>query len=163
MPTPTYVPLATVTLGASASSVSFSSIPATYRDLVVVMDLTTSVDNGLVQMELNANASGYNFVFMSGNGSTTTSGASTGNTFMRLNLTTRTNSTTRSNFIANLLDASATDKHKTVISRFNNASTGTEAFANRWGNTARVTSVRLFLGSGNFNSASIFSLYGIAS
>jgi hypothetical protein len=160
--TATYTPLANVTLGAAASSVTFSSIPATYRDLILVIDTTTSVTTGLVQLELNASTSDYSFVYMSGNGSTTASGASTGNTFMRLNLPARTNAT-MSNFIVNLLDASATNKHKTVISRFNNASTGTEAFANRWGNTAAITSTRVFLPSGNFNSGSTFALYGIAS
>jgi hypothetical protein len=37
MPTPTYTPLATVTLGTTAASVTFSSIPATYRDLIFVL------------------------------------------------------------------------------------------------------------------------------
>jgi hypothetical protein len=36
MPTSTYVALATTTLGATAASVTFSSIPATYRDLLLV-------------------------------------------------------------------------------------------------------------------------------
>ncbi len=35
MPTPTYIALATITLNADASQVVFSSIPNTYRDLVI--------------------------------------------------------------------------------------------------------------------------------
>jgi hypothetical protein len=45
MPTPTYTPLATVTLASTASSVTFSSIPATYRDLVVVHNNFGTVNN----------------------------------------------------------------------------------------------------------------------
>ena len=37
MPTPTYTPLANVTLGAAASSVTVGSIPATYRDVICVV------------------------------------------------------------------------------------------------------------------------------
>ena len=46
MPTPTYTPLATVTLGTSAASVTFSSIPATYRDLILIFDGTGSGSTG---------------------------------------------------------------------------------------------------------------------
>ena len=45
-PVSTYVALATTTLGATASSVTFSSIPATYRDLVLVTNAQTTTALG---------------------------------------------------------------------------------------------------------------------
>jgi hypothetical protein len=53
MPTPTYTPLATVTLGSSASSVTFSSIPGTYRDLILIFDGTGSGTTGNLRMTFN--------------------------------------------------------------------------------------------------------------
>ena len=38
----TYEPIATNTLGSAASSVTFSSIPSTYTDLIVVMNYANS-------------------------------------------------------------------------------------------------------------------------
>jgi hypothetical protein len=42
MPTQTYVALASETLATSASSVTFAGIPATYRDLVLIVFAGTS-------------------------------------------------------------------------------------------------------------------------
>jgi hypothetical protein len=39
MPTPTYDLIESTALGSSASSITFSSIPSTYRDLVLVIDV----------------------------------------------------------------------------------------------------------------------------
>jgi hypothetical protein len=61
----------------------------------------------------------------------------------------------------NILDYSATDKHTTIISRANNAVNGTEAFVNRWANTAAVTSVQIFTSTGNWSIGTTAALYGI--
>jgi hypothetical protein len=65
MPTSTYVALATTTLGATAASVTFSSIPATYRDLVLVYNGTTSANIGVdVEFNGDTNSANYSRVFM---------------------------------------------------------------------------------------------------
>ena len=158
MPTSTYVALATTTLGASASSVTFSSIPASYRDLVLVADGTTAASDGYVVLQFNGDTgSNYSNVFMTGFGSTTESIAST-NTSIRRALM----GNSQSNIIWQLLDYSATDKHKTVLSRSgSNGSTNVAAAAGRWANTAAVTSIAISSESSTFSSGSTFSLYGI--
>ena len=40
--TPTYIPLATTTLGSASNSITFNSVPATYRDLIVIIDGATA-------------------------------------------------------------------------------------------------------------------------
>jgi hypothetical protein len=70
-------------------------------------------------------------------------------------------STSQSVAIANIMDYSATDKHKTILTRGNGTSDAVIAFANRWANTAAVTSVAASTLTGTFNSGTTISLYGV--
>jgi hypothetical protein len=71
-----------------------------------------------------------------------------------------TNTTFTSQYIQ-VMDYSATDKHKTVLAR--NASTvnSVNAHAARWANTGAITSIVVLTESSTFASGSTFSLYGI--
>jgi hypothetical protein len=149
--------LATVTLGASASSVTFSSIPATYRDLILIV---TASGGGEVDERLRFNGdtgSNYSFVRMYGDGSTTVS-SSTTTTYIR-NIAFGLSAL--HNVIIQIMDYSATDKHKTTLGRGNNASTNTIATAGRWANTAAITSIDYSFSSGSFPAGSTFNLYGV--
>jgi len=162
MPTATYTPLATVTLGSSAASVTFSSIPATYRDLILVVEAVTASGSGAMGVGARYNGdtgSNYSDVFMAGDGSTAFSGAPTGtsNPIGRIDQS-------RGNFISQLMDYSATDKHKTSLTRINNSIAVVTARAGRWANTSAVTSINLFNSSANgevFAIGSTFNLYGV--
>jgi len=163
MPTPTYTPLANITLGSSAASVSFSSISQAYRDLVLVMDAKSASVRTATLTRFNGDTgSNYSHVSAEGDGSSTNSGSGTG-TFLwldKINLLTSTQSqlTTFS-----IMDYSATDKHKTALFRSNNSSLGTEMLAGRWASTSAVSTILLY-GSGgvSFAAGSSFALYGIA-
>jgi hypothetical protein len=146
MPTPTYTLIDSVTLGSSASSVTFSSIDQTYGDLVLSTQANTSV---LLRVNGDSGAN-YSFVYMYGSSGGTGSAASTGGTLANIG----------TNGLAEINDYSATDKHKTIISRYN-LSTFVEARATRWESTAAITSLLLYTGS-SFNAGSTFFLYGIA-
>ena len=54
-----------------------------------------------------------------------------------------------------------TTTYKTNISRSNNASTGVDAIATLWRNTAAITSVKVYPASGNMATGTIATLYGI--
>jgi hypothetical protein len=169
MPQPTYTPLATITLGSSASSVTFSSIPATYRDLVVVTALRTNrsgQNTDAINMRFNADSgSNYPRVGMFGSSGGAGSFAETSSAIIltATAATSTANTFTPSN--AQIMDYSATDKHKTVLLR--NAQNLTDvvlAQANRWANTAAITSLTFTsANSANFEVGSRFDLYGIAS
>jgi hypothetical protein len=168
LPTPTYTALATVTLGSSASSVTFSSIPATYRDLILIVNGSPS-DNSYpgVTSRLNGDTgANYSRVRMGGDG--TGSGGSTsltGATNLELNSYFGLGSSTSSRMalIAQLMDYSATDKHKTVLTRSGTNTDGVEALAGRWANTAAVTTWLVYTTSAAFGAGTTFALYGIAS
>ena len=164
MPTPTYDLIASNVLSSSASSVTFSSIPATYRDLVLVCTMISSTGNAFIDLRLNSD-SGNNYprVWMSGDGSSATSLTQSLGSDIRLNSGAWGSSTEAVLVVANIMDYSATDKHKTIISRANRAAVGVNAQAARWANTAAVTTITLNAGTNNFGSTSSFHLYGIAS
>jgi hypothetical protein len=71
---------------------------------------------------------------------------------------------TRGNVIIQIMDYSATDKHKTALARANNTNNGTNANAGRWANNAAISTVRLGFqkGSQSLASGSRVSLYGVA-
>jgi hypothetical protein len=159
MPTPTYTPLATVTLGSSASSVTFSSIPATYRDLILVFAGTRTGNNN-VQYRFNSDTgTNYSTVIAAGNGSGTTSSAESLSFLFSTSYTLQTD--TQLNTILQVMDYSATDKHKTTLLRFAQAGSGVSMAAGRWANTAAITSVQIYTGNNDFGFGSTFSLYGV--
>jgi hypothetical protein len=159
MGTPTYTPLATITLGTTASTVTFSSIPATYRDLVLVINhLPTNSAGAQIQVNNDTTGSNYANVVMEGDGSTTVSYTGTG----YMVTPAYGNSTTRQTVIASFMDYSATNKHKTVLTKGGNSAIGTGAAASRWANTAAINLIKIYHGTQQFTAGSTFSLYGIA-
>lgn len=160
------VPLANLTMGSAAASVTFSSISQSYRDLMLVINATPSSagDRPMIQLNGDTSSANYSYVYMTGTGSAASSSSGT-DVGMYIHITGYMFDTTNSGVgIAQLLDYSATDKHKTMLARGNNAGNTSTAVANRWANTAAVTSIKCFNSAGqNFGAGSTFALYGIAS
>jgi hypothetical protein len=158
-----YTALANVTLGSSAANVTFSSISGSYRDLVLI--ITASVSSGSASNFIRFNSdsgSNYNGVFMQGDGSNTNS-SSYNSTIINASTTTSELSTAQANLIINIMDYTATDKHKTVLLRSNNAGVVTIATAARWANTAAITSILVSPTGGNtYAAGSTFALYGVS-
>jgi hypothetical protein len=159
----TYTPIATQTLASPAASVTFTSIPQDYRDLIIVVRALASAttDCGL---RFNADtSSNYTFARMSGNGSSAfTFGQTTTQAYLAEIVKA---TTTEAVFIQiDIMDYSATDKHTSIVSRSGQSATGVEAFASRWANTSAITSaeIRAATGSATFSAGATFSLYGIA-
>lgn len=164
MPTPTYTPLATVTLGSAAASVTFSSIPATYKDLVIVTDTLNSSGSENLKLRFNSDTgSNYSSLRLTSDGLGAYSGSINNTTFAYADHSAYGDAANRHNHIIQFLDYSATDKHKTFLARANNASRGVDAMVARWASTSAITTIRLFYEIGNINSGSRFDLYGIAS
>jgi hypothetical protein len=154
VPTNTYTALATVTLGGSDAEIIFGSIPTTYRDLVLVVDGTASSGQDIL-IKFNGDASNYSRVYAYGPGSGTNSNADSSNGWGVIR-------TSASNTIMHILDYSATNKHKQVLSRLNGASDyGVAMIAGRWASTTAINSITAYVGSGTFSTGTTFSLYGV--
>jgi hypothetical protein len=156
MPTPTYTALATRTLTSTPTVVTFSSISQSYRDLILVIEGTYTTGTGNTTLRFNGDSgSNYSNVYMLAAASPVT-GALSGT----LLYTGGFNSAVRNNAIFNIMDYSATDKHKTVINRMNEAGNITYAWANRWASTSAITTIEI-TGSNPYAVGTTFSLYGI--
>jgi hypothetical protein len=155
MPTPTYIALATVTLGSTDSEVVFSSIPATYRDLVLVAVHTSNTGGADTGIRFNSDTgSNYSMVRMTSapaSASATQSYAYSGD-----------NNPDRRTVITQIMDYAQTDKHKTLLTRYAGFNDTTMAIAARWANTNAITTVSIFPSGGSWTSGSTFSLYGVA-
>jgi hypothetical protein len=163
MPTATYTPLATVTLASNTSSVTFTGIPATYRDLIFVFAGTATAQSSSRFRMNGITGSNYSFVRAGGNGSTTFSSAPT-DTYFPLVWSNSELSTTQSNAIVQIMDYSATDKHKTVLIRETNNNPSGPAvtmYAGRLDTTSAITSLTALVSANNFATGSTFSLYGV--
>jgi hypothetical protein len=155
--TPTYTPLGTITLASTDSEIVFSSIPATYRDLIIVMGYKTEADSVLT-MRLNGDSgSNYTYVRMYGTGS----GSGTSNTSTQTYLDWEAGDTAaqRNTTVGQIMDYAQTDKHKTVLLRANQ--TIVSAYAERWVSLAAVNTITLGCSTSSFSIGSTFSLYGV--
>ena len=157
--TATYIALSTTTIGASTATVTFSSIPATYRDLVVVISGTATGNAPSSKVTFNSdNGNNYNEVAMYGLGSSAAS-FSTPNIAFNQGLFLQT---TQGQYILQILDYAQTNKHKTLLSRTDTASYAVFAMAGRYASTNAINTIKLELNGGpSFAAGCTFSLYGI--
>jgi hypothetical protein len=162
MPTTTYIPLANLTLGSNAATVTFSSISQSYRDLVLVIEGRSTITENPTMRFNGVTGTNYPMVRISGNGSTPSSGSNNSAYFFVGGAVTF-NSASKSTSIVNIMDYSVTDKHKPVIIRTDGVGTATEGQVGRWANTAAINTISLFFNFGAlWSSGTSFALYGIA-
>jgi hypothetical protein len=156
-------PIAWQSLSSSASTVTFSSIPGTYRDLRLVIQGIGSTSNMQPRMTINNDtAANYNYVSMQGDGASATSSSASGTTFIPFTFNSRVQTTYDWQSVVEVLDYSATDKHKTGILRPGNSANGVEAIGSRWASTSAVTSIQIYFFSGTWAAGSTFALYGVS-
>ena len=160
MPTNTYTPLATITLASTDSEIVFASIPATYRDLIMVANFSYSGGSGDTILRVNGDSSSiYNAVWMNGTGSAAQSGNESSRAYINPLYSAGAG---RAVMTWQLLDYAATDKHKTSLIRTSTASGSVVATAGRWASTSAITSITIRdFASDTFAIGSTFSLYGV--
>ena len=162
--TVTYTPIATNTLGSAASTITFSSISGSYKDLVLIINSGSSAYGTDWTCRVNGDSSAlYSRTALAGDGSTATSSRVSGGTYTRLNGSgfndTPTNTTVG---ITHFMNYSNATTYKTILSRSGNAANGTSAVVSLWRSTAAITSIEVFTNDvSTYNSGATFTLYGI--
>jgi hypothetical protein len=162
-----YFPIETQTLSSNQASIVFGAggtIPQTYTDLVIASQAgcTSSgqaflirVGNGTIDSTTK-----YSYTFTNGTGTSAFSGGY--NTQGAGVLAWSSPSAAVQDFgLMNLMSYSSTIIHKSLISRYNNASTGTDLLANLWRSTSAINIIEIYPTAGNILSGSTFTLYGI--
>lgn len=163
----TYEPLATTTLGSNSQTVSFTSISASFTDLIVVVSgLISNQGANATNPHITFNSdtgSNYSVTWMQGNGSSAGSGRQSNQTKALFGGFTAT----RGIATIQIQNYSNATTYKTFISRnsVNDSLTdqAVSAWVGLWRNTAAITSFTLDSGRSDapWATGSTFTLYGI--
>jgi hypothetical protein len=157
----TYTPIATTTLGSAASSYTFSSIPSTYTDLILVADMSATGSSNYPSVRLNGDtASNYSRTYINGDGSSATSAR---NTESYMTVFGNQVAASRVNFIMHFMNYSNTTTFKTALSRKNDSASVMGATVHLWRSTAAINTILISSQtSDTFSAGSTFTLYGIS-
>ena len=163
--------IATTTVGSGgSSSITFSSIPATYKHLQIrYMARTDRANNeDIVLVRFNSDTgSNYSRHYMFGNGSSVGTGGGASQTYILTDGCTGA-STTASVFgcgVLDVLDYADTNKYKTLrgLTAYDRNGGGLVVMnSGNWRSTSAITSITITsFNSANFVQYSQFALYGI--
>jgi hypothetical protein len=162
----TYEPIATTTLASAVASYTFSSIPQTYTDLILVTNVKGSSASGYPAARFNSD-SGTNysttFFYGVGGGTSGTSGRSS-NANYAYTQWNATFSTSDFNFnnIIQIQNYSNTTTNKTYIARAGNAAVSTDINVGLWRSTSAISTISYHSLVGDLAIGTTLTLYGIA-
>jgi hypothetical protein len=155
----------------SSGIITFSSIPQTYKSLQIrgISRLTSGTIAYPISLTINGATSGYSWHYIQGNGTSASSGSSTGATNIQINKSAAGNTVAANVMgvsIVDIVDYASTSKNKT-LRYFSgvDANTGATSFGITLGSglypsTTAITSITLNAGF-NFATTSTIALYGV--
>lgn len=162
-----YESIATATPSGS-NTVSFTSIPSTYKHLQIRINALTSSGGGSFRGTFNGDTTAANYIghYLDGLGSSVVAGANSGVGWLSFGLTYGGMVSTYANVaIIDIIDYASTTKNKTMRSfsgADNNASGGSvDLVSGLWMSTSAINRIDVVTGSGTYQSGSVVSLYGI--
>lgn len=163
----TYEPIASTTLGSAAASVTFGSggtLPQTYTDLILVMEVKSSynstVDGGCIRFNGDT-GSNYSITRLAGSGSSATSDRQSSATTPIVRIAGNTGSASTP-VIYHIMSYSSSSVYKTGLVTSSESQSLITKGVLLWRSTSAITSILVFPENGpNFNSGSTFALYGI--
>ncbi len=165
MPTPTYVLIDSRTvLSTATSQVTINSIPGSYRDLVLVIEGSSSNNTDYYpRLQFNSDTStNYSFISITRSGSSFNGSNETGAQLYNSGYF-QSGTSQRAIVVTHIMDYSATDRHKPMISRFAQGISHTEMVYAKWANAVNaITSIRLHSSNGaTLLNGTTINLYGI--
>ena len=169
--TNSYESIETYTLGSAQSTVTFNTIPSTYKHLQLRMITRSSGSGGsFVNVKVNGDTTGSNYarhILFGNGGGTAGAAASTGSTITNLGKIADASDSASifGTFVLDILDYQNASKYKTFRSLGGydaNGSGEVDFNSILWMNTNAISSVTFTEYSGyNFTANSQFALYGI--
>jgi hypothetical protein len=153
----TYTPIATQTLASATASVTFSSIPQGYTDLIIVMNGALA-GSAVKLIKFNGDtASNYSCTTLIGSGSGSSSSGRYSESYIDV-------ANAATNTYANIIQInnySNSNTFKAYLAKQSAAGTSVEQIVGLWRNTSAITSLTISTSGNNFNTGSTFSIYGI--
>lgn len=171
--TSSFESIATTTVGAGgSSSISFSSIPSTYKHLQIRGIGRSTAAQSLAGLRMRVGnssvdtASNYSEHSLSGNGASAAAGGQGPRDMLFAGILTAANdiASVFGAVVVDILDYQNTNKFKTTRSlagEDRNGSGNLEFHSGNWRSTSSIDIVQFFPSAGNFAQYSQFALYGI--
>jgi hypothetical protein len=171
----TYIKLASTTVGAGgASSISFTSIPQTYTDLVIKMSTRTTETPGAsaLGIQFNGASTTVSAIRLNGTGAAVSSGtfaASSGGFGRYNNVTGQSADSTASTFsngelyFPNYTSSNFKSFSNDMVTENNGTTAYAEFDAGLWSSTSAITSIgiNVYGGGGSFVQYTTATLYGV--
>ena len=166
VPPGSYESIASAAGTGSSGTITFSSIPATYASLQIRFSYKASVGGESVLMQFNSDTgSNYTRHRLVGNGSAASASAFVPATSLYVGDANSASDTTYCDVcIIDIHDYASTTKNKTerhFQGLDKNGSGSLSLASGLWINTSAITTISIFLTSGNFTTDSQFALYGV--
>jgi hypothetical protein len=153
-------------LVAPAATVTFSAIPQTYTNLLLVSSGTNSsgaTQNLSIEFNGDTTQTDYSYSYILTNNGTVAGGAAYSTPGVLLGISINSGGSNSRSMITNY---SSTTVNKVVESTFMCINPGAAALSGTaggmWNSNAAITSIVAALASGNFAAGTVFSLYGLA-
>lgn len=154
--------IATVTVGSGgATSISFTSIPSTYKHLQLRAFIDSNASDGYMSLRFNGDttSSNYRYHYLQGNGSSASAGSGASAAYFP-----STAGTDGGVAIMDILDYQNTNKYKTIriLNGWDSNGSGIISFAsNLWMSTNAINEITLTNTGMNPQQYSHFALYGV--
>lgn len=158
----TYEPIATTTL-AGGTSYTFSSIPSTYTDLILISNSKFGGTRTIYSMQFNGDtATNYSYTNIAGNGTSAISERDPNSAMIAIGLISDQWQTTT----IQIQNYSNTTTYKTNLSRGNSLGTtatqDVNAYVGTWRSTAAINAIKVYpINLTAFTSGTTLTLYGI--
>lgn len=157
----TYEPIASTTLGSNASEINFTSISGNFSDLVIVASGTTTSIEDLYCRFNGDTATNYSRTFLSGDGSSATSGRASSQSLLNLSNYGYFGTTNPNIYTVQIMSYASTNVFKTVLITASNADNGVSRLVGLWRSTSAITSIRLYTPTHNMKTGMTASLFGV--
>jgi hypothetical protein len=165
--TNSYESIATVTLSSTTSTISFTSIPSTFKHLQIRAFAKSDSTVADSKWQFNSDAgSNYAFHLLVGNGSTANAYNGVTQTYIKAAPYIDNTSNVGGVGVTDILDYSNTSEYKTVrtLTGMDNNTVNygqVQFYSGLWQSTSAITSITITPSSGNYAQYSSFALYGI--
>jgi hypothetical protein len=160
----TYEPIATTTLGSATTTITFSSIPATYTDLRLVLVARAVSTSISVDVRFNSDSgSNYSKTILYGDGTAAQSGRTTSQTQIGTNYGSAFDATNPGLLTMDLFSY-AGSTNKTVLFTVDNDLNGsgeTQRTVALWRNTSAINTIAMISSANQFKIGTTATLYGI--
>jgi hypothetical protein len=170
IPSTSFESIATATMtGGVTSTITFSSIPQTYKHLQIrgIARETSGSGQSSFSVTANGSSTGYAWHYIYGSGSSVVAGGSTGDPFYREINFINSGGTLANTFNAvtiDILDYTSTTKSKVLKSLGGcdySSAGGVHLQSGLWDNTSAITSLTFSTVANSFDTNTQFALYGI--